>query len=157
LCVADKVINSSPDKEAQIVGIFQDGTFAVQYENGVIDSPVALNHLALLNGGKNFREKCISAEGRVQLFTDLGTRPDRTVELIVDGESYGAGILQNEISESVSEFITTHLELDHERTLWASTLRNRDGSLTLLDGLNPATGKAMGVPTRLTCTKVQIP
>ena len=157
LCIADKVINSSRDIESQVVGIFQNGTFAIQYDNGKIESPVTLNHLALLNEGKNFRENCISANGQVQLMTDLGTKPDRQLELIVNGETYGAGILGNEISESVSDFITTHFELDHERTLWASTIRNRDGSVTLLGALNPASGKTMESQIRLSCTKIQIP
>ena len=55
VCIGDSVIYPASDKKRKSIA-----------------SPVSIKHLALVNGGKNFREHCVSTGGRVQLITDLG-------------------------------------------------------------------------------------
>ncbi len=155
-CVDDPVIDSLSGKSGIIAGESITGNYTVFFGNKEFSSIFASN-LTLVNNGNHFHKDCVSADGRVRFIIDLGTKKNRTVELIVDGETYGAGLLGMEISEENTNSITTYTELDHDRTLWALTERHSDGSLTLLDGLNPATGKSMQTATKLSCTRVQIP
>jgi hypothetical protein len=111
--------------------------------------------------------QCRSASGRTVL--EMGTvgslRNPKTVELKIDGQSYGAAEIDEAVILTVSEngALLKFTEADHEGVDWVTVrmgpvnFNNGRSKAKILSGLDPRTGKSLGVQIDMSCRIVYNP
>jgi hypothetical protein len=109
-------------------------------------------------GDNGSYDVCVSATGRTKLVLgNVGSmQNERTVELIIDKQTYGPAKIDEDVLENVlSETITRYTEADHDGTNWVTIKRHKDSDqMTILSGLDPRTGRPLKSKIQLTCQTV---
>jgi hypothetical protein len=108
--------------------------------------------------------KCVSKSGRTILeMGNVGSLSNpQTVELKIDGKTYGPGEIDGEIGLTVKGDYLIFTELDHEGTNWVTIKMSKAASNgssrgLIVSGLDPRTNKPLDSQISVKCDVVYNP